>query len=485
MNISYNIFNFIKTSIYYILVITTLTKIINSYKNVKSVIFWILIIYTFPVLGVIAWIFLDGIYINNNFGVENNIWFKLSNWFNNLKNYKKNFQINNSKIAKSLFILCKKKQGINSTQGNKLRLINSAQKTIHMLIYDIYTARKNIEMVFYIWQPGGLADQVALALIYSAKRGIYCRLMLDYVGSMFFFRSRWFKIMKKSGIHIIKVFKINILTIFFKRIDIRQHRKIILIDDYIAYTGSMNLVDPIYFKKSSGVGQWLDLMTRMKGPVVTSLGIVYSHDWEIETGISIFPKINKKNINIISKNNKNITQVISSNFNSTQDIIHQTFLNTIYSAKKKIIITTPYLVPSEDLLFAICSAAEKGIDVNIIIPKYIDSILVYWASRYFFTELLESGVKIYQFKGGFLHVKSILIDQQLSLVGTANLDMRSLCLNYEINLLIDDKKFSHKLESIQKKYIKKSKLLKLDIWSLRSKWEKFIEKIFLFFRPLL
>jgi len=148
-------------------------------------------------------------------------------------------------------------------------------------------------------------------------------------------------------------------------------------------------------------------------------------------------------------------------------------------------MTTPYLVPSDDLLHAICTAAQRGVKVSIIIPLYHDSILVKWASRVFFSELLEAGVKIYQFKKGLLHSKSILIDQQLSLIGTVNLDMRSLWLNFEITLVIDDRKFSHHLSAIQKEYIDNSRLLDKNTWSMRAYWTRILEKIFYFLSPLL
>ena len=128
-----------------------------------------------------------------------------------------------------------------------------------------------------------------------------------------------------------------------------------------------------------------------------------------------------------------------------EDLIHQALLTAAYAAKEHLIMTTPYFVPSDDLLHAICTAAQRGVDVSIILPRKNDSLLVGWASRAFFTELLAAGVKIYQFEGGLLHTKSVLVDGELSLVGTVNLDMRSLWLNFEITLVIDDAGFGSDL----------------------------------------
>jgi len=447
---------------------------------------WLLTVYIIPFIGISVWFFFGELYLGKRQKkIANRIWSVSNKWLNELKSCTYIFQLKNSEVATSLFQLCKHRQGIYGIKSNKLKLLTNTNKTIETLIRDISLARKNIEMVFYIWKPGGIADDVARALIESAKRGIHCRLMLDSAGSIAFFRSPWVDIMRKSGIQVVESLKVSLLKIFLRRLDVRQHRKIILIDNYIVYSGSMNLVDPCLFKKSSGIGQWIDLMTRIEGPIAAIIGIIYSCDWEIETGLKILPQLPNKTI-LKSESNKNSSiQVIASGPGFPENMIHQALLTAIYSAKNELIITTPYLVPSEDLLYAICTAAQRGVKVSIIIPLYHDSILVKWASRVFFTELLEAGVKIYQFKEGLLHSKSILVDQQLSLIGTVNLDMRSLWLNFEITLVIDDSHFGKNLFFIQKQYISDSVLLDKKVWSMRAYWTRILENIFYFLSPLL
>ncbi|XAJ85490.1 cardiolipin synthase [Buchnera aphidicola (Formosaphis micheliae)] len=440
-----------------------------------------------PIIGIILCIFIKKYYFKKKqFKLAKKIWSKANIWLTNFKSFDDIFEKKNSKVASALFQLCKHRQGLLGIKCNKLTLLTNFTETINTLIHDIYLAKNNIEIVFYIWKPGGLADDVANALILSAKRGIYCRLMLDSSGSTDFFRSKWVNIMKNSGIQIVEALKINILRIFIDRIDLRQHKKIILIDNHITYTGSMNLVDPSLFKKSAGVGQWIDLMIRIEGPIAGTIGIIYSYDWEMETGKQILPKIPNKykiNLNTLIKNNS--IQVITSGPYFPKDTIHKALLTAIYSATKELIITTPYLVPSNDLFYAICTAAQKGISVSIIIPRYNDSIFVKWASRSFYSELLEAGVKIYLFEKGLLHTKSILIDHQLSLVGTVNLDMRSIWLNFEITLVIDNNQFGKNLASIQYEYINNSTLLDKRLWSIRSYWNRILENLFYCLNPLL
>ncbi|CAL4321796.1 Cardiolipin synthase A [Buchnera aphidicola (Eriosoma lanigerum)] len=473
---------------YWLLIASLTIKILINKKTRNSTIIWLLIIYTIPLIGILIWLLFDEPYVEQTrIKLIHKIWNQNNQWIKKIKNYKYILKNTNSKVASPLFQLCKNRQGLYGITNNKLQLLTNSQNIIDILIKDIHLAKKNIEMVFYIWTPGGLADEVAKALISSAKRGISCRLMLDSAGSIKFFRSKWVHIMRHAGIHIVEALKINLFKTFFRRIDLRQHRKIILIDNYITYTGSMNLVDPILFKKSSRIGQWIDLMTRIEGPIATTIGVVYSCDWELETGKKILPAIPKVHDYPIYKKkcNNNLIQVIASGPGFPEHMIHQSFLIAIYSAQKQLIITTPYLVPSDDVLHAICTASQRGVEVIIIVPKYNDSLLVQWASRAFFSELLESGVKIYQFEKGLLHSKSMLVDKQLSLIGTANLDMRSLWLNFEITLVIDDKNFGDNLASIQYEYINHSKLLDPQSWFVRSYWRRILEKFFYFLSPLL
>ncbi|WP_025474604.1 cardiolipin synthase, partial [Yersinia pestis] len=229
----------------------------------------------------------------------------------------------------------------------------------------------------------------------------------------------------------------------------------------------------------------IDMIARMEGPVATTLGIVYACDWEIETGKRILPPPPDANIMPFEEETGHTIQVIASGPGFPEEMIHQALLTAVYAAREQLIMTTPYFVPSDDLLHAICTAAQRGVDVSIIVPRENDSMMVRWASRAFFTELLNAGVKIYQFEGGLLHSKSVLVDGQLSLVGTVNLDMRSLWLNFEITLVIDDDGFGADLAQVQDDYIARSALLDGERWNKRPLWHRVTERLFYFFSPLL
>ncbi|VFP84383.1 Cardiolipin synthase A [Candidatus Erwinia haradaeae] len=486
MTTSYTIFSWLLVMSYWILIAGITFRILLKRRSVPFAMTWLLIIYILPLLGIIAYLSLGELHLGKCRSERaRNMWPSMVILFKNLHSIQHLCSKKNSDLAQPLFQLCENRQGIAGITGNQLKLLTNSHDTLRAVVYDVQHACHNIEMVFYIWQPGGQADEVAKALIAAAQRGVNCRLLLDSAGSVEFFRTEWPNLMRNAGIDVVEALPVSLLRIFLRRMDLRQHRKVVLIDNYIAYTGSMNLVDPRFFKKHTGVGQWVDLMARMEGPIAATMGIIYSGDWEMETGKRISPPPPNDNLTFLRKNHDHTILVIASGPGLPENMIHQAILIAVFSARKKIIITTPYLIPSDDLLHAICIASYRGVDVNIIIPRHNDSFLVRWASRAFFSELLEAGVKIYQFEGGLLHSKSILIDGQLSLVGTVNLDMRSLWLNFEITIVIDNHEFGNELACIQNQYIAQSCLIDAHSWLQRAYWKRIVERLFYFFSPLL
>ncbi|MXP67386.1 cardiolipin synthase [Pantoea sp. Aalb] len=486
MNILCTFISWIFILIYLLLIVFVTIRILMQHRTINSILAWLLVICISPIIGVIIYLTLGELNLGKKRSkCTRNTWISIIKWLNELKESRYIFTNKHSNISKALFNLCRKRQSIRGVIGNKVQLITNTSDVMNAIIHDINFARKNIEMAFYIWQSSGLTDKVAESLIAASRRGVKCRLMLDSVGSIAFFNDPLVNIMRNAGIDIVEALQVSLLCIFLRRMDLRQHRKVILIDNKIAYTGSMNMVDPHFFKKDSGVGPWIDLVVRMEGPVSTIIGMVYACDWEIETGKRILPSPpNKKMISLKKENNYTI-QVIPSGPGFSEDIIHQVLLTAVYSAHTQLIMTTPYFIPSDELLHAICTAAYRGVEVKIILPRYNDSVLVGWASRAFFTELLKAGVKIYQFEKGLLHTKSILVDKQLCLVGTVNLDMRSFWLNFELTLAIDDARFGSDLARIQDDYIASSYLLDDAIWIKRAWWQRIIEKLFHFLNPLL
>jgi cardiolipin synthase len=341
-------------------------------------------------------------------------------------------------------------------------------------------------MEFYIWNEGGTADEVCEALIRAATRGVTCRVLLDAMGSGKFLKSPWASRLRESGVEMAVALSVSPVRMLFVRFDLRLHRKIVVIDDEIAYTGSFNLVDPRFFKQDAGVGQWVDGMARIQGPAVLPLNALFMWDWEVETGrdLEALPDPAKIGIDANPGVTANV-QVVPSGPGRAGDSVHQLLLMSIYAARKELSMTTPYFVPDEAITSALLSAARRGVAVTLILPEKNDSRLVHYTCRSHFDELLEAGVRIFGFKGGLLHTKSAVVDGEISLFGTVNLDIRSFWLDFEVTLCVYDSQFAESLLALQQKYIGDSVKIDPDAWRRRSATERFIENLARLCSPLL
>jgi cardiolipin synthase A/B len=471
--------------VYWLIIVSTTLRIVFKRRPTTYVIAWMLVIYILPLVGVILYFALGEAHLGQQrVKRAQKMRPTISKFIHRIGDFSDIFTGNVSQVSKPIFQLCKHQTGLDGINGNHIELLSETNVIFDRLIDDINQATSNIEMVFYIWNEGGRADDVEQALIQASKRGVICRLMVDSAGSRHFIQTNASKRMRDAGIIIVEALQVNLLRFMFRRLDLRQHRKVAIIDNYISYTGSMNIVDPRFFKQNKHVGEWVDIMVRMSGPVTTLMGAIYACDWELETGKHLaLPQIT--DFAEPPEDRKHIMQLIPSGPGYTENMIHQVLLTAIYSAQEQIIFTTPYLVPSDDILHAVCTAAQRGVEVIIIIPKNNDSLMVKWASRAFFSELLNGGVKLYQFNDNLLHTKSVLIDNQLSLVGTVNLDMRSLWLNFEITTVIDDAEFANSLADLLQKYLSNSDQIKAEKWNQRPIWQRVTERLFYFFAPLL
>lgn len=452
-----------------------LFKYISIHKNFSYLSFNLLFIYFFPKSSLIIYI-LTYLYKKFNYITifKRNLWKK----FVGLTNKKKYKLINlKNKNCNKIFKFCEFSQ-MNKSYSCKSKLFSNTTKIINSIIKDIKSSNKNIYMTFYIFQVEGKTLNLVKELIKASKRGVSCKIILDHIGCWNFFNSKYFNYLKKVGVKIVKAMRINSI---FNRIDIRQHRKMILIDNKIAYVGSMNIIDPTFFKRNKKIGKWTDIMLKVKGPIVLYLNFIFYYDWAVETeSTKIVNKIKFLNFkkNYYKKNSpKNIIQSVVSGNNLEKNFMHELLLLSIYSAKRRLVIITPYFVPSSELLNAICNVSKSGIKVIIIVPIKNDFILIEWISKPLFEALLKSGVSIYRYKKGLLHTKSIIIDENISFIGTINFDCRSIKINLEITLIIDDKKFNKKLTKISENYIKFSEEENIKNYLNKSSFIKILEKL--------
>ena len=392
----------------------------------------------------------------------------------------------------SLHRLAQKSFGMPALRDNSLQLYTEPAAFFAALIHDIDQAQSFCYLQFYIWSHGGEADAVADALIRAANRGVDCRVLLDDIGSRPFLRSRAARIMHQAGVRVEKSLPAALIWAFFTRLDIRNHRKLVVIDNLIAYSGSQNMADPAYFKADAGVGEWIDLMARLGGPVVGELKAVFAHDWFQETGELInleeMPALDSTASCLLTSEpmiRHAPVQLAPSGPGLIPDAIHSLLLTTIYSARSQLIMTTPYFIPDDGVVEALEAAALRGVDVRVIVPARCDSRLAHHASRARFEELATAGVRICLFSGGLLHAKTICVDQQVALIGSVNLDLRSFWLNFEATLIVYCAGFARLLAAEQERYMQHAPELDLESFRQRSWWSQFKENICLLVSPLL
>jgi cardiolipin synthase len=369
--------------------------------------------------------------------------------------------------------------------GNRLHLLENAEAAFPSLVADIDGARRTCDLEFYIWSVGGQADEVAAALIRAAGRGVSCRVLVDAIGSAHFLRSSLVEDLRRSGVQVQAALRAGLGRLLSVRPDLRLHRKIVVIDGEIAYTGSLNLADPRFFKQEAGVGQWVDALVRVQGPAVQALAITFLGDWAIETGQPIDWDPGVKQSRPAPVEGSATVQVLPTGPDARVDAIEQVVLTAVYAATRELVLTTPYFIPDEAMLAALKSAAGRGVNVSLIVPARVDSKLVRYASRAHQADLLAAGVQIAQFKGGLLHTKSITVDGQFSLFGSLNLDPRSLRLDFEITLAVYDREFTGALRQLQQSYLDRSSMLDLATCRSRSALERLAEDTARLVSPLL
>lgn len=388
-------------------------------------------------------------------------------------------------IASGMAHLGRSMAGSLTVCGSRLELFSDSDSILNAIARDIDASRKSVLIEFYIWNEGGLADEVLEALIRAARRGVHSRLLVDAIGGRPWWKGHQPQRLREAGVELRPALPVPIVPSLVGRSDLRLHRKIVIIDGEIAWTGSMNLVDPSCFKQNSGVGQWVDAMVRVRGAVVAPLAATMIGDWMLETGESIHSLIESAELKLVKPDGPADIQVVPSGPGESADGLLLLLLALINAAQEELVLTTPYFVPDESLLRAVRGAAGRGVKVALIVPEKVDSVLTRFASRSYYDDLLDVGVEIHLFRGGLLHTKSIVVDRSMSMFGTVNLDMRSLWLNYEVSLFVFDGEFAQTLAELQQRYLSESVRLDPETWKNRPFQHRLLENSLRLVSPLL
>lgn len=378
-----------------------------------------------------------------------------------------------------LVTLCKRLSGLPIVGGNEVRFITDSDRFIDDLIDDIDRAEHHVHMLFYIYKDDQTGRRVADALRRAAGRGVACRLLADSVGSKSFFRTLRSSL-QAAGVQTVEALPAGILRRQLRRIDLRNHRKVAIIDGRIGYTGSQNIVNADYGHKR--VGAWRDMMMRIVGPAALGLQYVFYDDWCAEMRAAPdaphdFPTPDTPGEVAI--------QIIPSGPNEPTDVFRNVTIAAINEAQNRVILTTPYFVPDEPLVLALQLTVLRGVRVDLVIPQRSDHPLVGAAAESHYTTLLKSGVNVHLHQRGLLHSKTLSVDDAFALVGSGNLDCRSFFLNFELSLLLYGREVTQRLREKQEIYIADSKRLDAEEWSDQGSLATFRRNIAALMSPLL
>ena len=355
-------------------------------------------------------------------------------------------------------------------------LLADANATIGRLVADIDAATDHVHLLFYIWLLDENGRNVLGALERAAARGVTCRVMVDGLGSRSLVASRAWKQLQRAGVKVAVAMSLGapvlrLLKIFRGRVDLRNHRKIVVIDDHITYCGSQNCADP-EFRIKARFAPWVDAVVRLEGPVARQNQTLFAVDWMQYTNEDLTGLLNQPLPEPPRLLSGFPAQVFGTGPTARHSALPEIVVSLLLTARREVIITTPYYVPDESMQNALCGSALSGVRVTLIVPARNDSRIVAGASRSYYQALLHAGVEIHEYQPGLLHAKTLTMDGEVSLIGSANLDRRSFELNYENNVLLFDRGTTAEIIERQRQYLRDSvpvSAAEVGAWSTRRR----------------
>ncbi len=417
-------------------------------KDPSSTLAWIMILFLVPVVGILLYIlFSQNIYRKKIFRfkiLEKRILeSSLKNQIDAFKSNTFTFKQKEIEEYKSMIHLHQIHSNSLFTQDNQIEIFTDGKEKFEELLLDIQKAENSIHMMYFIFQNDTLGKTIIRALTEKANEGVEVRLLLDAMGS----KNITLKVLNEftqAGGKIAYFFPSRI-KLFNLKFNYRNHRKLVVIDGKIGYIGGFNVGNE-YLGEKKKVGYWRDTHIKVLGSAVYDMQTRFILDWRSASKEDLDISLGYYNEPMLSGHTG--IQIVSSGPDSIHQQIKLGYLKLISSAKKNIYIQTPYFVPDDSILEALKVACLSGLDVRIMIPCRPDHAFVYWATYSYIGELLNAGAKIYIYENGFLHSKMICVDGIVASIGTANFDIRSFSLNFEVNAFIYDKQATAELEKI-------------------------------------
>lgn len=376
-----------------------------------------------------------------------------------------------------------KYKSLTSSNNNVTVMVNGEAK-FPDVFESLRSAKHHIHIEYYIYENDTIGNELAQILIEKAKEGVEVRFIYDDFGSSGI-RKNIAHQLREAGVEAYPFYKIKLIMLA-NRMNYRNHRKIIVVDGTIGYIGGINVSDKYINNDKDDKLYWRDTHLKIVGNSVFNLQTIFLADWnfcanqKIRYSSNYFPEKSEA-----EHYGNHLVQIVSSGPDSKYPKIKYTLIQAILSAEKEICITTPYFIPDKSFLEAINIAALSGIEVKLLVPTRSDSFIVNTTSQSNFQELLDVGVKIYSYDKGFVHAKTMVCDQKVAIIGTANFDNRSFDLNFEINAIVYDEQIATEISNLFEKDISFSTQILAEEWSKRPLYRKLMEKVLHLFSSLM
>ncbi|MDR0982188.1 MAG: cardiolipin synthase [Culturomica sp.] len=471
--------------LYVLLVVSICLTVIMENRNPVRTLAWILVVMLLPLIGVVLYGYFGINYRKRKIfsmkGLGDIKWLQYMSEDQNQLIKKAEFlkKEEMANVRKLMTLLLNNSKAL-LTRHNKLDILNNGLETFPALFAALSKAKKYIHLEYYILEDGLLMTRLKEILIEKARAGVEVRVIYDDMGG-WKLSNKIISELSKAGVQIYPFLPVRFHK-FANKANYRNHRKIAVIDGETAFVGGLNIADRYLFGLTNGQF-WRDTHLRVRGEAVVSLQTIFLVDWyfvcqELLLDKNEYLPVNRKEGNIV-------VQTVSSGPDSDWSSIQQAYFTLINTAKRYVLISSPYFMPGETTLNCMKAAAMGGVDVRLLLPQKSDSVLTHWCSRSFVEELMDAGVKVYWYKKGINHSKVIVVDGVVASVGTANMDNRSFEQNFEVNLIIYDSQVSKQLAGYFMEDLKDSEEENPYTWRFRPKSHKIKESLARLFSPLL
>ena len=464
------------TIIYILNILVGIFIVFYERKRPSATLAWLMILFVLPGVGIVIYVMLSQLLARHKLqSLSSSMRMKDNPFLIEQKQQMKQgvFHFVNAQAAKWAQLIRFNQEYASAylTQSNDIKLFTDGRACFDAMLEDLRDARKSINMEFFIMKPDYIGEELIDILTVKARQGVKVRLLLDAMGCRRM-RRRHFHELRKAGGEVTMFFPARIFK-FDLKLNYRNHRKLLIIDNETAYIGGLNAAQE-YVGDSTKFKGWRDAHLRITGGSVFDIDARFIMDWNFANKQDI--SLELEDYPVTTRETKAV-QIVSSGPESPETEIKFAYLKMINGAKRSIYIQTPYMVPDESIYEALKTAALAGVDVRIMIPNRPDHPFVYWVTYQNVGSLAEYGAKIYIYDDGFLHAKTIAIDDEIAGVGSANFDIRSFELNFECNAFVYDREFAVEMRRAFEEDIKDSVKLTPELYGQRSRWIKIKESV--------